>query len=723
MPITTQFNLMSSQRWNSFLESAARSLWVNLVMISEDTLQSQVHLPNICPACSREFNSLSDDDLALLHLISNSQSEDKEFVTSDGESALILPLPGFLHIIVRECSCVLDRDLPTLQERASLAQKLLTNFSTALFEGIQCGQSNLELSALRQINQIMLSLFRGEPDIANRTFDLILSALIIMLDAECSWLEFDDGSQKQRIAKGNAVLIGDILNSTQNAEEPEFVIVEIEGHAPNINGRLCVLNPNDLSRAKSLLPLMAQECSFVFEIEHLFYLLKNQISRLLGALNSAVVLVDERMRITYINKAAEDIFQGSAINIIGQPISFLPIFWSKHILNRLDIPASDAKALYEREAESLLLDWSILPIKDNNHVSGWLILADDRTDYYHWQEIGRKAESFSAIASIIGPLAHELRNPLAATKGLLQLIQRRKNLEKASGHIDLVLREIDRMNVLVNEFLQLGRSTKAHFEQVDLNSVLRELLPLISGTVPDNKVEIMKSLDPVPFVLADQSQLTQVILNIGRNAIEAVEPDGMVYINLKSIEKWVIMEFKDTGAGIQPEIMEKLFQPFVSTKDRGTGLGLAVSKAIIANHGGVISADNNPDRGAVFTIKLPIEQKKDNGPYIVDVLIAVADEMLCFPIEQVLHSAGLSTIMVQSHADALEINGQYQPLVVLLNDTVTLEIYNKIRRTWPMTKSLLVGKPINLTETSVPYMAKPINYAQLVETICSLIDQ
>jgi signal transduction histidine kinase len=717
-----QFNIMNSPRWIRFLESTALSLQLNLTLIHEGILDSKVQVPEICPVCQKPFKNLTDVDFNLAGSIARKHLETREILLADGKKAEFMSLEDGTHIIARDCDCITNRELPPLRERAILAQKLLASFLTALCEGIAGGKSSLELSALRQINQIMLSLFHGEPDIAERTFDLILSALIILLDSEASWLEYNQGSQKHCIIKGNRKLVEDYLKTTRNPDNLECNVVDISGNTPKIRGRLGVFTVHGAEKQASILPLMVQECSFVFEIEHLFFLLKAQLSRLLGALTSMVILVNEQSQIIYCNKSARSFFNEPALQFSGQPATQLPDFWFRHIQNYINVPVSDAKVAYKRDQEIILLDWQILPLVDEDIVAGWLILADDRTDYYHWQEVGRKAESFTAMASVIGPLAHELRNPLAATKGLLQLMQRRREPEKIFNHINLILREVDRMNVLVNKFLQLGRTARTHLEIVNLADFFGEILPLLIAEASEAGVEINYQLESVPTILADQGQITQVVLNLFRNAVEAAGAGGQVTINLKSLGDWVVLDLKNTGSEIPPEIMDRLFQPFVTTKEHGTGLGLAVAKAIITNHGGTITAANIPDYGVVFSVKLPAGMEKKEGACEVDVIICLADDMIRYPLEQVLQAAGYSTYSTKSFTEILEKKDLYEPIVVIVDVDSSLQDINSIQQIWPRVTLIFIGEPPDFKGSpDARILTIPMNYAKLIEMVRSVI--
>lgn len=713
-------HLLVSRRWMDFLESTASGLQLNLAFRSGTAPAHWVQVPQACPDCNRIYPlPAATDRAAARKSVSRSKTPSREeqiFITPDSEPAVTLKVRDGLLLIARECPCKAGQALPPLSQRAEAAQKLLNTFLTTLTEGFPGGHTELGFSALRQMNRILLSSFRGESEAARRAFDLILSALIIMSDAEAGWLVFRDESGEQQVFKGDP----EALVAHLRLKAPDDIL-KVEVRGANIKGHLSLLRPANPEFAAGILQLMAQECSIVFEVEHLFRLMQSQLSWLFGALNSAVILINEHLQIAYLNPAAETILAQTAFALIGASIEVLPPCWRELIRNRIATQVSGFRTLHYRNGGSLLIDWRILPLHDDALIAGWLIIAADRTDSYHWQEIGRQSESFSTVASVINPLAHQLRNPLAAAKGLLQLMERRREPAKTPEYISLILDEIDRMSLLVNEFLQIGRSTNGRFESVALDGLVRELLPLVQGEAASAEIEINCNLEPVPPITADPGQLVQVLLNLIHNAFEAAEPGGRVELILKSQGDWVVLEVRDNGPGIKAELLDKLFQPFVTTKERGKGLGLAISKAIITNHYGKITAANLPVRGAVFSIKLPVERETRKSPHPIDVLLAVGDGMITYPVEQVLHAAGFTTRTTKSIAEIGDLAELCRPAILILDPAVTAEQLQGIGRIWPKAKILMTGEPkFPDISPEIGILPKPIDYGRLIELVRSM---
>ncbi len=708
-------HMLESDRWSTFLESTAAGLKLSLVMVFPG-IDNYYHSPDFCPCCGKAYARLTASDMAVP--LNKSSSGPEAYITDSGARAAAIKLKGNLCLIARACTCVEEAGRLALMERTGIAGKLLSSFQGALGESFTGGQRAVELLVLRQMNQIVLSVFGGEGNGLGQSLDLILSALVILLDAQGSWLEYYDGERQNLLVKGDEEAVSLFLENHQGRAET----VSID--ANNIKGRLGVLTPAESEQAAALLPLLAQECVIAFEINHLFKLLQNRLTQVLGAVTSAILLVDQRGSISDVNKAAEQLLGRPFLDIIGQPLAGLPGPWipffkekvEKSIVGRMDPIGHGSGVRW--------VDWQMSPVRDGETTVGWLILADDRTDYMRWQEAARQAERFATTATMVGALAHEMRNPLSAAKGLLQLIGRKKEPEKTKGYSDLILRELDRITRLLNEFLLLGRPAEMTAEPLDPASFMRELAPLIIGEAEAIGVAVEIDIREVAPVAADPGQLTQVVLNLVRNAVEAAGRNGLVVLTLSETPQGVTLSVRDNGPGLSSEVMEKLFRPFFTTKERGTGLGLPVVQAIVHNHGGDITACNAPEGGAVFTITLPVCTGIDQMDAKIDVIIAVADELVSYPATRGLRAAGLKTVTYANLTDALQKADNQKPAVVIIEQCgVTASYIDCIRRVWPFSQVLVIGKPqekFNDIE-NLHFIPRPVDYAGLTSKAQSLL--
>jgi signal transduction histidine kinase len=221
-----------------------------------------------------------------------------------------------------------------------------------------------------------------------------------------------------------------------------------------------------------------------------------------------------------------------------------------------------------------------------------------------------QAERLATVGRFASQIAHEIRNPLNSISLNVELLEDElpASNEEARTLIRSVLKELDRLNDIVSEYLQFSRFPKPHLRRGHVDDVVREVaqnfkLPASASA----KVNIEVALIPAtPEVWLDDRLLRQVLENLVRNGVEAIEESGAVRIETDVLDRFVVIRVKDTGAGIPVEAQAKLFEPFFTTKAHGTGLGLATAQQIVFEHNGHLLVESQPGRGATFSVLLPI---------------------------------------------------------------------------------------------------------------------
>lgn len=215
------------------------------------------------------------------------------------------------------------------------------------------------------------------------------------------------------------------------------------------------------------------------------------------------------------------------------------------------------------------------------------------------------ADKLSSLGRIAAGMAHEIKNPLAAIKGMTQAIEQNpEDAETLKDFKEVIPKEIDRLNNLVENLVRLGKQPKPQMTKVDINNTLENMLKLFESRCRNHKIEIKKDLQPVPEIKADKEQLIQVFTNLMLNAIQAIKNNGTLSIKTQNLNNNVILEISDTGQGIAPKKLKSIFEPFFSTKEEGMGLGLAVTYKIIKDHGGEIEVESKLGQGTKFRIIL-----------------------------------------------------------------------------------------------------------------------
>jgi len=206
-------------------------------------------------------------------------------------------------------------------------------------------------------------------------------------------------------------------------------------------------------------------------------------------------------------------------------------------------------------------------------------------------------------------LAHEIRNPLASMKGAAQYLRSEEENTEHQKLLDVIIEEVDRLNGVVSQFLNYAKPYQLNREIQLLNPVVEKAIAIIRARhLPENMV-IEQDLRPdLPPVYIDAEQLIQVILNIAFNAIEAMQEGGTLTFRTSKISgnanEAVGLSIRDTGKGIKREDVKNIFKPFFTTKERGAGLGLAICRRIIKNHGGRLRLKSIPGQGSIFYIRL-----------------------------------------------------------------------------------------------------------------------
>lgn len=218
----------------------------------------------------------------------------------------------------------------------------------------------------------------------------------------------------------------------------------------------------------------------------------------------------------------------------------------------------------------------------------------------------KRTERLSALGQLSAGLAHEIRNPLASIAGATAILQRNHQLEPREAKcLDIIAMECRRLDELLTNFLNFARPRPPHFRVVDLNSILDIVVTLAAHRIRDKQVFLEKNTQQkLPAVECDPEQLEQVLLNLMINAIEASPPGETVTLRVEPMEKEVAIRVVDRGHGVAPIHVDRLFDPFFTTKEEGTGLGLPVAHQIVAQMGGTLLAESNPEKGMTFSVIL-----------------------------------------------------------------------------------------------------------------------
>src|SRR5512143_2600178 len=233
----------------------------------------------------------------------------------------------------------------------------------------------------------------------------------------------------------------------------------------------------------------------------------------------------------------------------------------------------------------------------------------EQTDIlFQTEEQLRRADRLSALGELSAGMAHEIRNPLGAIKGAVEILKDDYSPEEAKYEfIQILLKETDRLNCIVQEFLGFAQPKQPEYSEADVNESLTAVLPLTAQEARKAGIKIVSRLDPsIGKRSLDAGLLKQAFLNLILNAIQAMPTGGSLTVESSLRDGMIVVNVTDTGTGISDENRRKLFSPFFTTKKNGTGLGLAITYRIIENHHGRIDVVSELGKGTTFTMKIPV---------------------------------------------------------------------------------------------------------------------
>jgi len=219
-----------------------------------------------------------------------------------------------------------------------------------------------------------------------------------------------------------------------------------------------------------------------------------------------------------------------------------------------------------------------------------------------------RSERFAAVGEAAAYVSHEIKNPLMVIGGFIRQLQRRffGEDQAAQEKFTIVIDEVKRLESYLGDLRDFTRPAAPVMQKVDINQVIREEQALMQEAAKEKGITIVDSLQSdLPPVEADRNQMKQVLVNLIKNAMEALEDEGSIILATGVTEGQIWFSVHDTGKGIDPESLAKIFDPFFTTKDKGTGLGLAVINKIVIDHQGTIEVESTPGEGSTFTVKLP----------------------------------------------------------------------------------------------------------------------
>ncbi len=326
-----------------------------------------------------------------------------------------------------------------------------------------------------------------------------------------------------------------------------------------------------------------------------------------------VIAIDRQGDVTTMNPAAEVITGYQRHELVGQPYSMLfdnTQFYSP-VLDTLEHGTEHVALEISFPGRDRTIELSVTTSRIHNthgEMIGALVIFSDLTARKETQRRMAQAERLATLGELMAGVAHEVRNPLTAIRGYVQILRQQTSDLIHQEYLSVVLKEIDSINKVIQQLLEFSRPRHSQWQQVSLNALVEETLVLVQTAGVQARVDFISELDnELSPINADRELLKQVLLNILINAVQAISARGKIRIRTwQYSDSQQAISIEDNGCGIDLSLQKKIFDPFFTTKASGTGLGLALSQRIINAHQGDIRVASLPGYGATFTLILPI---------------------------------------------------------------------------------------------------------------------
>jgi len=337
-------------------------------------------------------------------------------------------------------------------------------------------------------------------------------------------------------------------------------------------------------------------------------------------LNSAVLMFDDRLGLVYINPAGEMLFGISARQVLGTTATDL-LPGNRIVIDYIEQVKQDGHPLTERELQitlpdgrAITVDCTLTPLIGTGDVNNVLV---ELTQVDRQLRINREENLMAqnqVTRMLVRGMAHEIKNPLGGLRGAAQLLERELPDDSLTEYTRIIIGEADRLRNLVNRML--GPNTLPKNERINIHEVLERVRSLILAEASIG-VTIRRDYDPsIPLLMADRDQLIQAVLNIVRNALQAMDGAGNITLHTCVERQFMIgktrhklvarIDITDNGPGIDEALQESIFYPMVTGNANGTGLGLSIAQSLINQHGGLIECESRQGE-TTFTLLLPID--------------------------------------------------------------------------------------------------------------------
>ena len=346
-----------------------------------------------------------------------------------------------------------------------------------------------------------------------------------------------------------------------------------------------------------------------------------KLETVLDSLTDGVIVLDRSHRVILYNKTAERILPVTTMEMEEKPV--WTVVGDREVAEFLRISLENQDKVIDKEftidsgGMSRVFTISFMPLVQEGEIQGTVLHVEDVTEKRSKEARLHRAESLASLTTLAAGIAHEIKNPLGSIGIHIQLIQKtmagggRLDRKTVRHYLEIINEEVDRLNRIVVDFLFAVRPMDARLDEQDINRLIEDLMEFVHFELEEANVELESDLaEDLPPLEFDEKLLKQALLNIINNAVAAMPDGGILTLATERRGEFVMVHVRDTGTGISDENMAKIFEPYFTTKDFGSGLGLTVVYKIMKEHGGEVAVKSKEGEGTTFTISLPVPVKE-----------------------------------------------------------------------------------------------------------------
>ena len=343
----------------------------------------------------------------------------------------------------------------------------------------------------------------------------------------------------------------------------------------------------------------------------------NLLANVFDSIDVGILVCDENNKLVLTNKYAQWLLPMSCNDGVQVWSAIdderIVEFLRETLLNRYRVMDKEIDIIHREQKKLLLIN--VLPLVQDRRITGTLIYVNDITEKRMGETRLRRAENLASLTTLAAGVAHDIKNPLGSISIHLQLLQKafaKNNYSdrKTEKYFDVIKEEIDRLNRIVVDFLFAVRPMSLELREGEINTIISQVMEFVAIEMKQSDIMCLLELDEnAPKMLLDERLLKQALLNLIKNAQTAMPLGGVLTISTKYVDDEIRISICDTGMGIKKENLAKIFDPYFTTKESGTGLGLTQVYKIIREHQGEITLDSTPEGGTEFKIILPVPRK------------------------------------------------------------------------------------------------------------------